>query len=110
MANPKKELVVDLDALRTARAETRAEAGYTVKTITFGGKEFELPAELPYDYAYASALGDLKAAMKELLGEEQFVEFWKNSPSMDDMKEIAEAIAPHYGNKSEGESKASGSS
>lgn len=109
MANPKKELVVDLDALRAARSEERAAAGETTKTIKFGGKDYELPPELPYDYAYASALGDLKAAVRALLGDAQFDDFWTNGPSMEDMNAIADSLYPHYG-KSEGESKASGSS
>lgn len=95
---------IDLDAARAARSEARPKE--LPKSVRFGGKDYTLPAELPYDFAHFSAFGDLKSAIRVLLGEEAFVKFWENAPTVEDMTEFNDHLQTVYG-KSKGESNAS---
>lgn len=87
--------VLDLDAARAARAEAQQDK----PVITFGGKEFTLPAELPWEVAEAAASGDGVAALKsiELLLGDQWGEFKKLNPTLADVMLVVEAIGRFYG-------------
>lgn len=107
---------VDLDALRQARREAYGDG----PTVTFGGHTFQLPIELPFavpealiDVAIATDAGDsvgiTKATtrtIKALLGE-NFDEFMALGPSMDDVKELLNAVLAQYGMGDVGEPQAS---
>lgn len=91
--------VIDLDGARAARQETEPV------TLKFGGKEFELPGELPFLFAEYSRQERLDDAMKALLGEDQAREFFALNPSIEDLTSFTEAIVGVYGldeGKSEG--------
>lgn len=82
---------IDLDALRAARHE--ADTDTSPNKIVFGGEEFEIPLEAPADFAMFLAMGQLKPAFAELLGDEApegeedspFERFWNLKPSIDDL-------------------------
>lgn len=97
--------VIDLDAARAARAEALGEP----LVVRFGGEEFTLPAEVPYDYLALLASGDPRAAINALLGEAEAPRFWQQRPSVGDMRVLMEGIEEAAGLK-EGEAPASGSS
>lgn len=85
---------IDLDAARIARAEATGEA----PTVRFGGRDWVLPAELPWALAEASASGnpqDAMLAVKSLLGE-QWVEFVGLNPTMSDIQVLVEGIGAIY--------------
>ncbi len=92
----------DLDAARTARLEARGEP----RLFLFGGQKFELPAELPAEFAYL--LDDAKEALRFLLVDD-FEDFWAQRPSKEDLIDLVAWISKAYGSDP-GESTASGSS
>lgn len=94
---------IDLDAMRRARAETRGEEQ---GTVTFGGETFELPAELPFTFGDHLMAGELRAALKDVLGD-QLEAFLVHGPSYDDFRALTDAITLHYTGKTPGESSAS---
>lgn len=96
--------LVDLDAARAARAETVGE-----RHIKLGGEQFNLPAELPWDFFDVLDTGDMKAAMEMLLNG-QFERFWKHQPTTEDMKVLAKSVPSLYGFGGNPESSASGGS
>ena len=87
--------VVDLDAARAARAEAKGEA----PCIRFGGQDWTLPVEMPWEVAEVASEGTAAAAMSavRLLVGEQWVEFKKHQPSLADVMVLIEAIAEIYG-------------
>lgn len=101
---------IDLDAAKAARREASGEA----PIVVFGGKEFTLPVELPQSAAEAindvsNDKGSVNDIFKILLNG-QFSDFMALGPSVDDVKEFFDKIAPVYGVASTGESQASGAS
>jgi hypothetical protein len=92
----------DLDAAKAARLEARGEP----RLFLFGGQKFELPPELPAEFAYL--LDDAKEALQYLLGD-QFDDFWAQRPSAQDLIDLVGWISKTYGSDP-GESTASGSS
>jgi hypothetical protein len=92
----------DLDAARAARLEARSE----LRLFLFGGQKFELPPELPAEFAYL--LDDAKEALRFLL-DGQFDDFWAQRPSAEDLIDLVAWITKTYG-AALGESTASGSS
>lgn len=84
--------VIDLDAARAARQETADDPA----VIRFGGKDFELPRELPLDFAIAAQHGDLRGIVKALLNG-QSDEFFELGPSLQDVEMIADQAAHIYG-------------
>lgn len=94
--------VFDLDVARAARAEAKGEQ----PTFIVGGQKFELPSELPAEFAYL--LHDAKEAMRYLLADD-FDDFWAHRPSKEDIVTLVAWIATAYGT-SPGESPASDSS
>lgn len=99
----------DLDAVRAARREALGEA----PVIRFGGQDFVLDIELPYDVpeslaavARATEAGDdfgitagVKDTLVALLGDEQYVAFRALRPSMPDVQEFISAAVGEYGLK-----------
>lgn len=90
----------DLDAARAARLEARGVPRWFI----FGGDKFELPAELPAEFAYL--LDDPKEAMRFLLAND-FERFWGLRPSGQDLVALVGWLTKAYGSGS-GESPASG--
>lgn len=96
-------VVVDLDAKRAARREARGEP----IVLVFGGEDFELPVELPFDVlealpalasgAQAETAGAFIALVRSLLGDEAFTRFVAHRPSLDDFVELADAAFTAYG-------------
>jgi hypothetical protein len=93
---------INLDAARAARAEARKEG----HSIRFGGKKWPLPDELPLDLGIRMMNGDVWGSLVGLLGD-QWDEFYKLSPTMDDAKDLVTLLAPEYGFAEPGESPAS---
>lgn len=96
---------LDLDAARAARAESRGED----RTFTFGGEEFTLPPEMPFEAAEALLGQDLRKTMTALVNG-QADAFFALSPSVDDLAALVEWIAAEYTGRTPGESPASRSS
>lgn len=85
---------IDLDAARAARAAAKQEQ----PTVTFGGKAWVLPAELPWAVAEAAAAQDtagIVSAIASMLGE-QWPEFKALNPSVEDMTALMEAVGDIY--------------
>lgn len=97
---------VDLDAARAARAEANGER----PTVTFGGKTYELPIEMPF--AIVESVGELQKAQDDQDGiavagilaniaqsmfGDRYQEFLAAGPSMTDMQSLLENVAGLYG-------------
>lgn len=94
---------VDLNAKRAARAEARNEP----HVVEFGDRDYELVYELPIEFAELLNAGRFKMAVGLILADpEDLAEFMSNSPTFEDIKEIAEV----FGLDGLGESSASASS
>lgn len=85
--------VIDLDGARAARAEAAGKA----PVIKFGGTTYDLPNELPADFALFAAEQDLRGAVFALLGDEQATAFFAWRPSMDDLKGLVDGAMTAYG-------------
>lgn len=96
--------VIDLDASRAARAEA---AGAPV-VVKLEGREFTLPAELPFLFADRLAEGELRPAFDVLLGD-QADDFWKLGITLPDIETLADQVTTLYG-MAEGDSPASSGS
>lgn len=96
---------IDLDAARAARAEELG-GGHVV---TFGGDDFDLPAEVPFEFGVALLEGRYDDALAVLFGD-QLEAFLAHRPSMQDVIELAEGVAGAYGLGSVGEPSASSGS
>jgi hypothetical protein len=109
--------LVDLDAARAARREAKQEA----PTVRFGGEDFLLPIELPFEVI--EALGPLAEAqnaedgsaaadavlsvVKGLLGD-AYESFRAHQPSTEDLGALIEGVLKEYGFADTGESSGSG--
>ena len=84
----------NLDAAKAARAEVDK----TNPSITFGGKDFALPTEIPFAIAEASTgeVGDLHKAVKSLLGN-QYETWAELNPSLQDIGALFDALPGLYG-------------
>jgi hypothetical protein len=91
----------DLDVARAARLEARGEPRWFI----FGGDKFEIPPELPAEFAYL--LDDPKEALRFLLVDD-FDRFWKLRPSGQDLIALVGWLTKTYG--APGESSASAGS
>jgi hypothetical protein len=86
--------VIDLDAARAARAEGAGEA----PVVRFAGRDWVLPAELPWAIAEAATSTSAEtaiAAVKSLLGD-QWTTFVAAGPTVDDMRVMLEHVAQLY--------------
>lgn len=77
------ERLLDLDSARAARFEASKEK----PVVVFGGKQFEMPVELPLNMVEALTKGDIGTAMDILFGE-RASEFMELGPSMQDLTEL----------------------
>lgn len=87
--------IVDLDAARAARIEAAGEE----VTIKFSGKEWKLPAELPWALAEAAAKNSTEtaiAAVRSLFGS-QWDDFAACNPTVEDVRILLESVASLYG-------------
>lgn len=82
---------IDLDAAKAARMEAAGEPHIFV----FGGKEFELPHELPVRFGYL-IIDDVEEAMRCVL-DGQADEFWALEPSNQDISELLMQFRAVYG-------------
>jgi hypothetical protein len=96
--------VIDLDQAKAARAEVAKEP----VAIKFGGEEFELPAELPADFALLASEDREYEALRALFRADT-ERFFGLRPSLDDVTELIAQIGTVYG-LSVGESPASANS
>jgi len=103
--------VIDLDKIGAARREAQEER----PMIRFSGKDFQLPAEMPF--AVIEAIGRLQpgedgnvdnAKLSESIADiarslfgKRYREFLDLGPSVEDMSALLEHIAPAYGLKPE---------
>lgn len=103
---------IDLDAARKARAEALGEP----LVVVFGGEEFTLPAEKPFDFALNLAYGRVPEAVESLLDPDDVTRFFKRDrpvaerPTMPDILALIDGVAEHFGGDDSGESPASPSS
>lgn len=84
--------IIDLDAARAARAEISGEA----PIVSFGGQQFRLPNEMPFDFAALLQEGKIADAIRYLL-DDQADAFFAIKPSVPDMMFFAEALTDVYG-------------
>lgn len=107
---------INLDAKRAARAEARkSDENYQPPSITLGGITYELPAEMPVDFAEHVAAGRFSDGFRALFdemedGDEKFASFMANDLTVDDMKAFSDDLAGLYGVGDSGNSLASGNS
>lgn len=105
---------IDLDKSRAARDAARAEKGETGHSIIFGGETFDLPVEMPAEFAFAYAEGRLWDAVLALFDAEQAKAFRDHRPTLDDLVELSDQASDLYmgagPGAGPGESKASGKS
>ena len=93
---------IDLDAAK------RARKGETV-VVEFGGREFELPPEPPFEVAPKAVEGDIDGMVRAMLGD-QYDDFMACKPSLMDVTTLLEQAFELYGFSDMGESLASASS
>lgn len=100
--------MVDLDARRAQRAETAA--ANTV--VRLGGERFSFPpvTEWPVELTDALTKGDLLAALKLLLSDEELPRFLAQRPTMGDLNDLFEALGKRSGVGDLGNGSASASS
>lgn len=97
--------LVDLDAMRAARAEARQEK----HSFVFGGETFDLPDELDLDLGVSIMNGNVWGSLTGLLGD-QWDRFYALKPHLEDAVDLVKSLAPLYGFADPGESPASPSS
>jgi hypothetical protein len=83
--------VIDLDGARAARSESQPV------TLKFGGKDFDLPGELPIMFAELATQNKMQEALQALLGSKQSEDFFALNPSVQDLEAFANAISEVYG-------------
>lgn len=88
---------IDLDKARVARREAKKDG----PEVTFGGKTFKLPVEIPYDLVQklrdASEDQADTVVLSALFGEKQWDAFLKLQPTLDDVSTLFESLAVEYG-------------
>lgn len=92
-------MAIDLDAARAARREGKGLG----PVLVFGGKEYQLPAELPFEALEpirglsdsSTAAGGMVDLVKALLG--QHYEEVKAELSFDDLEAFVEGAMREYG-------------
>jgi hypothetical protein len=98
------DIAFSLDDARRARAEKQGDP----KHFEFGGRTFDLPAELPFEFSEALSLADWRKAISVLLDGQAEAFFAVQPPvTNDDLQEFAQGIADVYVGGSPGESPAS---
>lgn len=92
-------MTIDLDAARAARREGKGKG----PVLKFGGKEYQLPPELPFEALEPirgmsdpdSAAGAMVDLIKALLG--QYYDEIKGDLSFDDLEAFVEGAMEEYG-------------
>lgn len=86
---------IDLNAARKARAALRETSGYEPHVILLEDDTYELPAEVPTEFAILAADGDLRGALRALLNGsgDQFI----RTSTTDDIEELTDQISRLYG-------------
>jgi len=92
---------IDLDKIRAARAEVEQQP----IVVTYKEQDFELPPELPFDFADLLGRGHAREAFGVLLGDDT-ERFFALKPTLPDIKDLSEELQRAYG-MTEGESSAS---
>jgi hypothetical protein len=84
------QFALNLDAARAQRAEARKES----LRIQFGNELFDFPGVQDWPIELTSVLqsGDMVAALKLLLSEEDLARFLKHKPTLGDINELFEAL------------------
>lgn len=101
MANPR--IVIDLDSQRAARQEKTGKG----PLVKLGGKDYDLPSELPYEVAKKMAmisstsddiekLTALDGVLEELFGG-RVGEFKKENPTIPDVEYFIANVLKAYG-------------
>lgn len=100
--------MIDLDARRAQRAEA-ASADYVVR---LGGESFSFPPvnEWPVELTDSLQKGDLMAALRLLLTDEELPRFLAQRPTMGDLNDLFEALGNRAGVGGLGNGSASASS
>lgn len=93
---------IDLDAAKAARREARGEG----PTVVFGGKDFQLAPEVPFEATEHLAAGRVIDAVHLLLGDSHD-EFMAFKPSVEDLMTLFEQMTTAYGLESVGNGQAS---
>lgn len=83
---------IDLNQARKARAEVEREP---VK-MTMGDETFELPVEIPADFALLSSENRVREAVQVLFGDGAD-RFFAAKPSIDDLNELISQVSTVYG-------------
>lgn len=88
-------MTFDLDAAAAARAETRGAPF----RFTWRGSEYEVPNQALWPLAAQAALGegDLLAALRGILGDEQMDRFAATRPTLSDVTALLDALAKDSG-------------
>ena len=96
--------MIDLDQAKLAREAARREANEAGPVVKFGGKEYELAAELPYGVLEAlRGIGDPETAaaalslMTEALLGSHYDDVKASGPSVDDINELVTGAMAAYG-------------
>lgn len=100
---------IDLNKKRKARAAKREKDQDEPVVVLIGEQNIELPVEAPAEFAFLAAEGDIRGAVRGVLGKHANA-FFVEKPSLDDVMEFMEAVSEVYGFDSLGESSASESS
>lgn len=86
--------IIDLDAARAARAEVAGEQAAPV--IKFGGRDFRLPNEMPFEFAELCHDGKIRDGLVVLLNG-QADDFFALQPTLGDIETLANGVAGLYG-------------
>lgn len=100
---------IDLNKKRQARAAKREKDQDEPVVVLIGDEKLQLPAELPAEFAFRGAEGDIRGAVKALLDGQADV-FFQQSPSFQDVMDLMGEVSEIYGFEDMGESAASASS
>lgn len=99
-------MTIDLDAAKAARLALRGE----IPPVKFGGREFRLPPELPFDvYPAVAQMSDAQEkgeavaiyrAVVDIMGcllDDQVEDFLALKPSLPDLEELVSRVMRAYG-------------
>lgn len=78
----------DLEARRVARSEKRVDGDF--HEVTFAGRVWPFPVEMPLTFIESLLRGRVATAMKYLLGEDPGAQFLEQvNPTREDLEELA---------------------
>lgn len=100
------EVPASSEAAAAVRDEALAGSGASDKRLALGGREYRIPATSdawPLEAAEAFEEGKVLAALRALLGAEQWSALKASGATLSDLNALAEQIAEAYGFDSTGE-------